>query len=127
MKIIEIKALDNGAHRNQEGVFFKIPPEGWAVIPDDMETPNFPFGEIVTTEETVTEVETVDGEEVEKVIGTRQVVTKWIAGTIPEEEPEAEEPETPVSKVDQLIETLYKAGKLTEEEYNEIVRSSTDE
>lgn len=117
MKIIEIKALDNGAHRNQEGVFFKIPPEGWAVIPDDMETPNFPFGEIVTTEETVTEIETVDGEEVEKVIGTRQVVTKWIAGTIPE----AEEPETPLNKVDQLIETLYKTGKLTEEEYNEII------
>lgn len=122
MKIIEIKALDNGAHRNQEGVFFEIPPEGWAVIPDDMETPNFPFGEIETTEETVTEVETVDGEEVEKVIGTRQVVTKWIAGTIPE----VEEPETPLNKVDQLIETLYKAGKLTEEEYNEIVRSSTE-
>ena len=116
MRIIEIKTLDNGAHRNQEGELPIIPPEGWAVIPDDMETPSFPFGEVETTEETVTEVETVEGEEVEKAIGTRQVVTKWIAGTIPEDE----EPEKPLNKVDQLIETLYKAGKLTEEEYNEI-------
>ena len=44
MRIIEIAALDNGAHRNQTGTFSTI-PSGWAVIPDSMETPNFPFGE----------------------------------------------------------------------------------
>ena len=70
MRIVEIVALDNGAHRNQTGTFYTI-PSGWAVIPDDMETPNFPFGE-VTVDETQ----------------TPPVVTGWTAGTIPE-------PETP--------------------------------
>lgn len=97
MKIIEIQALENGSHRNQTGEFKRL-PEGWAAIPDDMETPNFPFGEI--------KVEEIDGV---------MTVVKWVAGTVPE----VEEPE-PLSKVEQLIETLYKAGKLTEEEYNEI-------
>ncbi len=83
MRIIEINALDNGAHRNQRGNF-KVVPDGYAVIPEDMETPNFPFGEIETKDEDVIEVETIDGEEVEKVIGTRKVVTTWVAGTIPE-------------------------------------------
>ena len=109
VRIIEITPLENGAHRNQTGVFFDI-PEGWAVIPDDMETPNFPFGEIETKDEDVIEVETVinietvDGEdvevveEVEKVIGTRKVVTKWTAGVIPE----VEDSETPISELDQI-------------------------
>ena len=70
MRIIEITALSNGAHRNQTGTFSTI-PDGWAVIPDGMETPNFPFGE-VTVDETQ----------------TPPVVTGWTAGTIPE-------PETP--------------------------------
>lgn len=70
MRIIEINALSNGAHRNQTGTFSTI-PDGWAEIPDDIETPNFPFGE-VTVDETQTPL----------------VVTSWTAGTIPE-------PETP--------------------------------
>ena len=109
MRIIEIEALENGSHRNQTGMFTEI-PEGWAVIPDDIETPNFPFGEVETKDEdiieteTVIKKETVDGkevkrcEEVQKVIGTRKVVTTWTAGTIPK----AEEPETPVSELEQL-------------------------
>lgn len=116
MRIVEIEALENGSHRNQTG-HFDVIPEDWAVIPDDMETPNFPFGEIETEDEEIKTVEIIEGEEVEKVIGTRKVVTKWIAGTVPE----TKELEAPVSKVEQLINTLYKAGKLTEEEYNEIV------
>ena len=36
MRIIEIEKLDNGAHRNQDGSFLKI-PEGWAIVPDDMD------------------------------------------------------------------------------------------
>ena len=74
MQIIEIKALENGGHRNQTADI-NIIPEGWAVIPNDMETPNFPFGEITTKE--------IDG-----VI----TVTSWKPGTIPtpEAEPEVE-------------------------------------
>ena len=80
MRIIEIKALDNGGHRNQIGNFTLI-PEGWAVVPDDIEKPNFPFGEIETEE--------IDGV---------MTVTKWTAGTIPE----VEEPEQIVSAEEQL-------------------------
>lgn len=69
MKIIEIKTLSNGSHRNQMGNFKTI-PNGYAVIPDNMETPNFPFGEI----------------EVEEINGV-MTVTKWVAGEIPEPEP----------------------------------------
>lgn len=65
MKIIEINALENGAHRNQNGNFEKI-PSGWAVIPENMNTINFPFGEI--------KVEEIDG---------IMTVTEWISGTIP--------------------------------------------
>ena len=68
MRIVEIAALDNGAHRNQTAA---VCPEGWAIIPDDMECANFPFGEI--------EVE-------------NGVVTAWTPGTLPEDEqPTAEE------------------------------------
>lgn len=80
MQIIEIKSLPNGAHRNQTGDF-SIIPDGWAVIPDDMETENFPFGE-------------VDIEEIDGVI----TVTKWTPGLIPE----TEEPEKPITEIEQL-------------------------
>lgn len=77
MTIIEITALSNGAHRNQTGTFSTI-PDGWAIIPDGMETTNFPFGEV----------------EVAEINGV-MTVTKWTAGTIPEPEPEPEpEPTT---------------------------------
>lgn len=86
MKIIEIKALENGAHRNQEGTFKSI-PEGWAVVPDDLTTENFPFGEIV--------VEEVDGV---------KTVTKWIPGVIPEPEPTPDI--TPEPSADDVLNTL---------------------
>lgn len=75
MRLIEIKAMDNGTHNNQtiNGV---IPvPDGWAVIPDDMTIPDtFPFVDIE-----------VDG----------QTVVSMTAGTVPEPEPEQEpEPTT---------------------------------
>ena len=47
MRIIEIIALENGAHRNQTGNFRTI-PDGWALIPDGVVTENFPFGEFTT-------------------------------------------------------------------------------
>lgn len=82
MRIIEIIALSNGAHRNQTGTFSTI-PSGWAVIPDSMETPNFPFGE-VTVDETQ----------------TPPVVTGWTTGTIPEPEPEPEQEPTQLDRVE---------------------------
>ena len=69
MRIIEITALDNGAHRNQNGGL-SVVPEGWAVIPDSMTIPDtFPFVNITVK----------DG-----------VVTSMTAGTMPDPEPEVE-------------------------------------
>lgn len=76
MRIIEINALDNGAHRNQSGSFSAI-PDGWAVVPATLETENFPFGD--ATVEDVNGVPTVTG---------------WTPGTIPEPEPVDPEPTT---------------------------------
>ena len=80
MRIIEIKALENGGHINQEGDFNTV-PDGWAVIPENIETPNFPFGEV--------EVKEIDGV---------MTVTKWTAG----EFPEPEKIEESVSDIEQL-------------------------
>ena len=66
MRIIEIAALENGAHRNQTGSFSVI-PDGWAVIPGDLATENFPFGDVKATK--------VDGV---------MTVTKWTPGVVPE-------------------------------------------
>lgn len=87
MRIIEIQALPNGAHRNQtiNGMLPTI-PEGWAVVPDDMETGNFPFGEI--------EVEERDGV---------PTVTKWTPGTLPEPAPAAEPKPTTSEILDALL------------------------
>lgn len=69
MRIIEIAALDNGAHNNQTTIGTIPVPDGWAIIPEGMETPNFPFGDI-----------TVDDQ-------TPPVVTSWTPLPIPEPEP----------------------------------------
>ena len=80
MRIIEIKSFENGAHNNQT-VFGTIPvPDGWAIIPEGMETPNFPFGDI-----------TVDDQ-------MPPVVTSWTPLPIPEPEP-APEPEPTADEV----------------------------
>lgn len=69
MRIIEIAPLENGAHRNQTGMFAEI-PEGWALIPEDMKTPDtFPF----------VDIKVKDG-----------IVTGMTAGEMPEPEPEEE-------------------------------------
>ena len=85
MRIIEIIALSNGAHKNQSGDFNSI-PNGWAVIPDDMETPNFPYGEV----------------EVAEINGV-MTVTKWTAGVIPEPAPIPESEPTAEEKLNALV------------------------
>lgn len=53
MRIIEIAALDNGAHRNQTGTFSAV-PDGWAVIPESIVIPEtFPFVDIEVYGKTV--------------------------------------------------------------------------
>ena len=81
MRIIEIAALENGAHNNQSGNTLSLVPDGWAILPDDMETPNFPFGDI-----------TVDDQ-------TPPVVTSWTPLPIPEPEPEPEPDPTTEDRV----------------------------
>lgn len=71
MRVVEIKALSNGGHRNHNHDL-KVVPDGWAVIPDNMETKNFPFGEVIA----------------EKINGI-MTVTSWIPGVIPETDDEA--------------------------------------
>lgn len=99
MKIIEIKALNNGAHRNLTGNFVTI-PEGWAQIPDDMVAPDtFPFVGVEAAEETrYKEYVRYDdaGEPVtEKEPYTVMVVTRMTAGVMPEPTPLPEpEPST---------------------------------
>lgn len=53
MKIIKVAALENGAHKNQTINGEIHVPEGWAVIPNDMELPQtFPFVNITAEEVT---------------------------------------------------------------------------
>lgn len=82
MRIIEIEALSNGAHRNQQGDISVI-PAGWARIPDGMEIPDtFPFVNIE-----------VEG----------QVVTSMTAGVVPEPEPEPEPEPTDTEVLNTLL------------------------
>ena len=56
MNIIEIGALENGAHRNQNGFIGDI-PDGWAVILDGIEVPEtFPFVDLAAEDGVVTEM-----------------------------------------------------------------------
>lgn len=86
MYIIEIAALDNGAHRNQ--TYHGVIPSDWgdtAFTDVDVSTlENFPFGE-VTAEE-------VDGV---------MTMTSWTPGEMPEPEP-IPEPEEEMSVWDEL-------------------------
>lgn len=68
MKIIELSALSNGAHRNMESSAWLAPPEGWAMIPEEMALPDtYPFVEV--------EAEEIDGV---------MTVTALTPGTMPE-------------------------------------------
>lgn len=88
MQIIEITALENGAHRNQTGTFRTI-PDGWAVVPEGMEIPGtFPF----------VNIEAEDG-----------VVTSMTAGTVPEPEPEPQ-PEPTLEERMSAMESAIERG-----------------
>ena len=81
MQIIEIKALENGAHSNQTSDAITSPPPGWAVVPDEMELPEtFPF---VTIE--------VEG----------NVVTRMTAGVV--QEPAAEPEPTQLDRLEAQV------------------------
>lgn len=72
MTIIEIIALENGAHRNQ--TYHGYLPDGWAIIPEGLEIPDtFPFVDIT--------VEEFEG---------RSVVATMTQGIVPEPTPEPE-------------------------------------
>lgn len=69
MRIVEIQALDNGAHRNQTTTSTTI-PTGWAEIPADVAIPEtFPFVDLV-----------VEGNQ----------VVSMTAGVVPDPEPQPE-------------------------------------
>lgn len=70
MLIIEITALDNGAHRNQNGFLSRI-PDGWAIVRDGENLENFPFGSFET-------------EEINGAVYMKS--NSWVAGEIPEPE-----------------------------------------
>lgn len=58
MKIIMIAPYENGAHENQEVSMLSEIPEGWAIIPDDMEIPDtFPFVSVQVEGNVVTAME----------------------------------------------------------------------
>lgn len=66
MQMLEISKRPNGSHWNQ--TYFGDLFEGWALIPDTMELPEFPFGEVEA--------------EIDKETGL-MTVTKWIPGKCP--------------------------------------------
>lgn len=85
MYIIEIIALDNGAHRNQS--YPGTVPDGWALVREDVSTlENFPFGEVIAEE--------IDGV---------MTMTQWIPGEMPEPEPLPEPEPTAEELIDILL------------------------
>lgn len=94
MKIIEIQALSNGAHRNQKSESLTTIPKGYAQIPDDMPIPDtFPFVNIEVAEETRYKEaqrynEDTEETETERIPYTVTVVTSMTEGVMPEPVPE---------------------------------------
>lgn len=139
MRMIEIAALPNGAHRNQ--TFGSVLPAGWAVLPDEVETVNFPFGEAIVEEVThyrekmveqeatkTREVVSYD-EEGNETVTTEEytelemvtvqepygvmTVTGWVPGVIPAPEPVPEV--DPAPTIDERVSTLEDALAQTDE------------
>jgi hypothetical protein len=87
MRIVHIEPLENGAHINQTSDNLSVIPNGWAVIPEELVTENFPFGDLTTEE--------IDGV---------MTVTSWTPGVIPELEPVPEVEDNPSTS--ELIDIL---------------------
>ena len=88
MQMIEIVALENGAHRNQ--TYHGTLPDGWAIIPADMEIPEtFPFVDV-----TAKEIEGV------------MTVTSMTPGVVPDPPPAPEPAPSMAERVATLEEAL---------------------
>lgn len=100
MRIIEINAQSNGAHRNQSASA-KAAPDGWAIIPPDMAIPaTYPF----------VDIEVEDG-----------VVVSMTAGVVPEPEPEPE----PEPTVDERVTALEAENKRLNAKLSAAVESNS--
>ena len=112
MRIIELQALENGAHRNQSASSGLPIPDGWAVIPEEMELPNsFPF----------VDIETEMGEK-ENI----HMVTKLREREVPPDNNDSEHMERITELKQLLAETDYAIikiaeGAATKEEYIETI------
>lgn len=88
-QIIEIEPLCNSSHRNQSWDL-PIPPEGYAIIPDDMVIPEtYPFVNITVDE--------IDGV---------MAVTSMEAGVVPKIEEPPVEDNTPVLSLENRVTSL---------------------
>ena len=87
MIMLEIAALENGAHRNQ--TYNGVLPEGWVLDKNNKCIENFPFGEVI--------VEEVDG---------MMTVMSWMPLPIPEPDPEPD----PEPTADELLKILAGVG-----------------
>lgn len=85
MRLIKIEAETSGGHAYQTIDSISTIPDGWAVVPDDMETPNMPYGDIT--------VEEIDGV---------MTVTSWEA----RENPEPTEPTEREPSADEVLNAL---------------------
>lgn len=96
MNIIEITALENGAHRNQTGTFAAV-PDGWAVIPEGLTIPDtFPFV-----------IPAVEG----------QVVTALLPGVVPTPAPDPDPEPTQLDRLEaQVAYTALMTDTLIESE-----------
>lgn len=130
--ILKIEQLPNGAHQNQLGQFENI-PDGWAVIPDDMELPaSFPFvgvevEEVTHYRENMVEREVTKTREVEQYreVEVEQEVTKTREVPVLDEEgqPTFDEEGNPLTTIEEYteMETVQTLEPVTvTEEYTEM-------
>lgn len=89
-QMIEVAALENGAHRNQ--TYHGTLPKGWAIVPEGMELPaTFPFVEVTA-------------EEIDGVL----TVTDMAEGVIPEPTEPTDPPEAEPT-VDERLDALERS------------------
>lgn len=93
-RMMELAPLRNGAHRNQ--TFHGVLPEGWALVPEELATENFPFGTVTA--------EALPGPGGEG--GAVMTVTGWTPLPVPEQKPEA----APAPTVWEALDAAYQEG-----------------